>query len=74
MRLPSEPSTLLEVLEELRPQLAPGDCIAICPDGSVHSCRRRCPGPDEPGSVCFNIEADDPRSSAEIAVLFEKPN
>ena len=68
------PKPLIELLDELRVQLGPEDSISICLDGSQRRCTRRCPGPCELGSVCLEIEADDPRSSKEIAELLTSPN
>ena len=70
----TEAKPLVELLEELRAQLGPEDSIALCRDGSQRRCTRRCPGPCELGSVCLEIEADDPRSSQEIAGLLTSPN
>ncbi len=67
------PKPLIELLDELRVQLGPEDSISICLDGSQDRCTRRCPGPCELGSVCLEIEADDPRSSEDIAELLTSP-
>ncbi|MEP0320806.1 hypothetical protein [Bauldia litoralis] len=70
----TQPKPLVELLEELRAQLGPEDTISLCRDGSQRRCTHRCPGPCELGSVCLEIEADDPRSSQEIACQLTGPN
>lgn len=66
-------TALADIIEEARAGLSPGVGLALCRDASHDPdvCKCNCPGPGQFGSLCFVLDPDDMRTSAEIATEIE---